>query len=67
MYHTAYLVDAQVDRYVPCQSEASWTGSEGMEGKSLHELRSWASAGGPRCDSSLSKAEVTERDMGQAG
>lgn len=56
MYHTAYLVDTQaLDRYVLC--------SEGTEGKSLHELRSPASAG-PRCDSSLSKAEETERDMG---
>lgn len=65
-YHPAYLADTQADRYVLCQSEASWMGGEGLEGKSLHELHRPASAG-PRCDSSLSKAEVTERDMGASG
>lgn len=51
-------------RTVPIRSNG-WA-ARGMEGKSLHELRRPASAG-PRCDSSLSKAEVTERDTGASG
>lgn len=29
MYHAAYLADTQAERYVLCQSEASWMSGEG--------------------------------------